>query len=115
MPRVFLDAGWFVEATSCSTLGRGLEISSRAACLPIAPTSELTGPVTLYLSLPGQARMFRARGQALRRPGQRGWVIRFAEVSPENLRLLSRALSDAPALALPANLKVAGPACLQVG
>ncbi|MHB8879300.1 MAG: hypothetical protein ACYC8T_36865 [Myxococcaceae bacterium] len=101
-PRVFLDADWFIEADGCSTLGRGLEISPRGAYLPVARTTDLTSNVTLFVNLPGRARLFKAKGVASARTGPRGWVIRFHGVSGEDLTFLGGALiAEAGLAALP--------------
>jgi hypothetical protein len=92
-PRLSLDVDWFVESDGCSTLGRGLEISPRGAMLPLTCIGRFSGGVTLYVALPGRARMFKARAHAAPR-SERGWVIVFHEVSPEDLTLLARALID---------------------
>ena len=102
-PRVFLDVDWFVESRGCSTLGRGLEISPRGAHLPIDRTGDFDEKVTLYVSLPERPQMFKARGLAAPRPGARGWLIRFTEVSHDDLNLLARSLIEEYGLgALPA-------------
>lgn len=92
--RVFLDADWFAESDGCCTLGRGLEISPRGALLPIERTSQFTSEVCLYVSLPARPRMFKARGTLAPAAGKKGWVIRFAHVSPEDLTLLGHSLIE---------------------
>jgi hypothetical protein len=93
-PRVWLDVDWFVESDGCSTLGRGIEISPRGAHLPIERTGELEHLVTLYVSLPERPRMFKARGHVTPRAGEKGWVIRFIDVSADDLTLLARSLIE---------------------
>ncbi len=94
-PRVFLDVDWFVESAGCSSLGRGLEISLRSAFLPIETTAPFPPEVTLYVCLPGRARMFRASGTASQRNGKKGWLVRFASVTQEDLGFLGQALLEA--------------------
>ena len=89
-PRFHLDVDWFVVSDGCSTLGRGLELSVRGALLPVTCTSPFTHDVTLYLSLPLRPRMLKARCSAAN--GQRGWVLHFEELSPEDLQLLGHTL-----------------------
>ena len=90
-PRLGLDVDWFVESDGCSTLGRGLEISPRGAMLPVTCIGKFSSEVTLYVALPGRAKMFKARAHAAPR-SERGWVIQFHEVSAEDLTLLANAL-----------------------
>lgn len=101
-PRFHLDVDWFVvskppgatahgEQKGCSTLGRGIELSVRGALLPVTCTSPFTDDVTLYLSLPSQPRMLKALCTASKH-GQRGWVLHFEEISPEDLQLLGDTL-----------------------
>ncbi len=97
--RVFLDVDWFIEADGCSTLGRGLELSPRGAFLPVARTADLTAAVTLFVSLPQRARLFKARGVASPSGGPKGWVIRFNEVDAEDLTLLGESLLSEAGLA----------------
>jgi hypothetical protein len=92
-PRLFLDVDWFVESMGCSTLGRGLELSVRGARLPVTCVGTFSEQVTLYVALPGRAKMFKAKGHALPK-SERGWVIRFSDVGHEDLQLLARALLD---------------------
>ncbi len=92
-PRLALDVDWFVESDGCSTLGRGLEISPRGAMLPLTCIGKFSSEVTLYVSLPGRPKMFKARAHAAPR-SERGWVIQFHEVSPEDLTLLARTLIE---------------------
>ncbi len=92
-PRLFLDVDWFVESRGCSTLGRGLEISPRGARLPVTCVGTFSEQVTLHVALPGRARMFKAKGHAVPR-NERGWVIQFSDVAPEDLQLLAHALLD---------------------
>lgn len=101
-PRVFLDVDWFIEAEGCSSMGRGLEISPRGAYLAVPRTSDLTSKITLHVSLAGRARLFKAKGMASPRSGPKGWVIRFHDVSPEDLTFLGQALIEEAGLgALP--------------
>lgn len=93
-PRLFLDVDWFLEADGCSTLGRGLEISPRGALLPIQRTATFSPSVVLYVCLPARPRMFKAQGLATPTEGDRGWLIRFTEVSGEDLTLLGSSLVD---------------------
>jgi hypothetical protein len=95
-PRVFLDVDWFVESAGCATLGRGLEISPRGALLLIERTGDFAASlVTLHVCLAGRARMFKALGTATARSGgPKGWVIRFTQVSAEDLTLLGQALIE---------------------
>ncbi|PZR16014.1 MAG: hypothetical protein DI536_06860 [Archangium gephyra] len=90
-PRFKLDVDWFVESRGCSTLGRGLELSVRSALLPVTCASPFLSDVTLYVSLPARARMFKARCTAKLHAG-RGWVLQFEEVAPEDLQLLGHTL-----------------------
>ncbi len=92
-PRLFLDVDWFVESMGCSTLGRGLELSVRGARLPVTCVGTFSEQVTLYVALPGRARMFKARAHAQPK-SERGWVIRFSEVASDDLQLLARTLID---------------------
>ena len=101
-PRVFLDVDWFIESEGCSSMGRGLEISPRGAHLAVPRTSDLAANVTLFVSLPGRARLFKAKGRASPRSGAKGWVIRFQDVCAEDLTLLGKALIEEAGLeALP--------------
>lgn len=72
-------------------MGRGIQISTRGALLPVTCTSPFTDDVTLFLSLPARERMFRARCSAHMQDG-RGWALHFEEVSPEDLQLLGHTL-----------------------
>jgi hypothetical protein len=90
-PRFALDVDWFVESHGSSAMGRGLEVSVRAAMLPVTCTSPFDGDVTLYLSLPLRERMFKARCRALNF-GERGWSLEFVEVAPDDLQLLGHTL-----------------------
>lgn len=90
-PRFSLDVDWFVESHGASAMGRGLEVSVRAAMLPVTCKSPFDGLVTLYLSLPMRERMFKARCQAINH-GERGWSLRFVEVAPDDLQLLGHTL-----------------------
>ncbi|MGV3624511.1 MAG: hypothetical protein ACO1OB_27070 [Archangium sp.] len=100
-PRFNLDVDWFVESRGCSTLGRGLELSVRSALLPVTCTSPFMSDVTLYISLPARAQMFKARCTAKQQRG-RGWVLQFAEIAPEDLQLLGHTLvSEFGVAALP--------------
>jgi len=92
-PRLFLDVDWFVESKGCSTLGRGLEISPRGARLPVACVGTFSEKVTLFVSLPGRAKMFKAQGRAEAK-SDRGWVIQFSDVSTDDLQLLAQTLLD---------------------
>jgi len=82
---------WFVESQGASAMGRGLEVSVRAAKLPVTCKSPFDGDVTLYLSLPLRERMFKARCRAVNF-GDRGWCLQFVEVAPEDLQLLGHTL-----------------------
>ena len=93
-PRFFLDFDWFVTSDGCSAMGRGLEISTRGARLPVTATSPFTPEVTLFVSMPARARMFQVRCAAVQRPG-RGWLLSFLEVAPEDLQLLGTTLIGA--------------------
>lgn len=100
-PRFHLDVDWFVESRGCSTLGRGLELSVRSALLPLFCTSPFLTDVTLYVSLPARARMFKARCSAKLHAG-RGWVLTFEEIAPDDLQLLGHTLvSEFGVAALP--------------
>lgn len=90
-PRFKLDVDWFVESRGCSTLGRSLELSVRSALLPSTCTSPFVSDVTLYISLPVRARMFKAKCSAKLQPG-RGWVLQFEEIAPDDLQLLGQTL-----------------------
>ena len=90
-PRFTLDADWFVESEGCSTLGRGLELSIRGAKLPLACNSQFRGEVTLFVALPHQSTMFKARCRAQHHDG-RGWTLGFVEVLPADLQLLGQVL-----------------------
>lgn len=90
-PRFHLDADWFVVSKGCSTLGRGIELSVRGALLPVTCTSPFTDEVTLYLSLPLRQKMLKAQCSASNH-GRRGWVLRFEEISPDDLQLLGHTL-----------------------
>ena len=89
-PRFHLDFDWFVVSKGCSTLGRGIELSMRSALLPVTCTSPFTDDVTLYLSLPLQPKMFKARCTASN--GKRGWLLQFVDISSADLQLLGRTL-----------------------
>jgi hypothetical protein len=91
VPRFRLDVDWFVESHGASAMGRGLELSVRAAMLPVTCTSPFDGDVTLFLSLPLRERMFKARCRATNF-GARGWSLQFVEVAPEDLQLLGHTL-----------------------
>jgi hypothetical protein len=91
VPRFSLDVDWFVESQGASAMGRGLEVSVRAAKLPVTCKSPFDGDVTLYLSLPLRERMFKARCRAVNF-GDRGWCLQFVEVAPEDLQLLGHTL-----------------------
>lgn len=91
VPRFGLDVDWFVESQGASAMGRGLEVSVRAAMLPVTCTSPFDGDVTLYLALPLRERMFKARCRAMNF-GERGWSLQFIEVAPEDLQLLGHTL-----------------------
>ncbi|MDP2272232.1 MAG: PilZ domain-containing protein [Archangium sp.] len=90
-PRFHLDVDWFVVSKGCSTLGRGIELSVRGALLPATCNSPFTDEVTLYLSLPLRPKMLKAQCTASNQ-GQRGWVLHFEELSPEDLQLLGHTL-----------------------
>ncbi len=92
-PRLGLDVDWFVESDGCSTLGRGLEISPRGAMLPLTCIGKFSSDVTLYVALPGRAKMFKAKAHAAPR-SERGWVIQFHEVDPSDLELLAKTLIE---------------------
>jgi hypothetical protein len=93
-PRIPLDVDWMIDAKGTSLWGRGLELSLRSARLPTSRPVE--GEVSLYVSLPGRARMFKARGRVTQRKG--GVVIQFHEVASADLRLLAASLLDAGGL-----------------
>lgn len=93
-PRVFVDLDWFVTSSGCSTLGRGLELSMRAAWLPIARTGQLDESVLLHVALPRRARLFSARGLAQPSESREGWVIRFTDVAVDDASLLAHTLVD---------------------
>src|SRR4051812_41641847 len=97
-PRLSLDVDWFVESDGCSTLGRGLEISPRGAMLPLTCIGKFSSEVTLYVALPGRAKMFKAKAHAAPR-SERGWVIQFHDVATEDLTLLAKTLIDEYGLA----------------
>ncbi len=103
-PRLFLDVDWFVESQGCSTLGRGLEISLRSARLPVTCVGTFSEQVTLFVSLPGRAKMFKAKGLATAST-DRGWVIQFAAVSDEDRGLLAVSLIDEYGLVALPNLE----------
>lgn len=90
-PRFHLDIDWFVESSGCSTLGRGLELSVRGALLPVTCVGPFPREVTLHLSLAQRERMFKARCRVAQQ-NERGWVLTFVEVAPEDLQLLGQAL-----------------------
>jgi hypothetical protein len=90
-PRFHLDVDWFVEAKGCSTFGRALEVSVRGALLPVACLGLQPGEVTLHLSLPARERMFKARCRVVQQT-ERGWVLTFLEVEPDDLQLLGQVL-----------------------
>ena len=94
-PRVRLEVDWTLDSDTHSTMGRGLDISPRSARLAL--TRAFGRDVVLCVSLPGRARMFRARGQASQREG--GLVIRFEEVSDSDLTALGHALVGAAGIA----------------
>ncbi len=89
-PRFFLDLDWFVESNGCSAMGRGLELTVRGACLPVACRSTFADAVTLHVSLPARERLFKARCIAF--ASARGWRLQFTEVSPDDLQLLGHTL-----------------------
>ncbi len=90
-PRFHLDVDWFVESKGSSSMGRGIELSVRGALLPVTCTSPFTEGVTLYLSLPQRPKMFKAKCSAATQ-SERGWVLRFEEIAPEDLQLLGHTL-----------------------
>jgi hypothetical protein len=102
-PRFTLAVDWFIESAGCSTLGRGLELSVRGALLPLAFTSPFAPHVTLFVSLPLRERMFKARCSASQT--ERGWVLDFEEVAPEDLQLLGHTLIGEFGLAAFPNLE----------
>jgi hypothetical protein len=89
-PRFALDVDWFVESVGCSTLGRGLELSVRGALLPLTCTSRFATEARLFLSLPARERMFKAGCSA--KQSERGWLLTFGEVAPDDLQLLGHTL-----------------------
>jgi hypothetical protein len=93
-PRLALDVDWMIEAEGTSLWGRGLEISLRSARL--STSRPVPGRVTLYASLPGRARMFKACGRVTQRQG--GVMIQFHQVADADLRLLAVTLLDAGGL-----------------
>jgi hypothetical protein len=103
-PRLFLDVDWFVESQGCSTLGRGLEISLRSARLPVACVGTFSEQVTLFVALPGRAKMFKAQARAEPK-SERGWVLQFASVSDEDRGLLAVSLIDEYGLVALPNLE----------
>lgn len=90
-PRFHLDVDWFVVSKGCSTLGRGIELSSRGALLPVTCTSPFADQVTLYLSLPLRPKLLEASCTASN-SSQHGWVLHFNEISPDDLQLLAHTL-----------------------
>ncbi len=102
-PRFHLDVDWFVESLGCSTLGRGLEVSVRGALLPLTCTSPFATEATLFLSLPLRERMFKARCTA--RQSERGWLLTFGEVAPDDLQVLGHTLVSAFGVAALPNLE----------
>ena len=106
-PRFTLAVDWFIESAGCSTLGRGLELSVRGALLPLAFTSPFAEHVTLFVSLPLRERMFKARCAASKT--ERGWVLDFEEVAPEDLQLLGHTLIGEFGLAAFPNLEGRAP------
>jgi hypothetical protein len=90
-PRFALDVDWFVESEGASAMGRGLELSVRAAQLPFTCTSPFPQDVTLHLALPLRERLFRAPCRAVHF-GERGWCLHFGEIAPEDLQLLGHTL-----------------------
>lgn len=89
-PRFTLDVDWFVESAAGSSMGRGLEVSVRGALLPVTCTSPFATEATLFLSLPMRETMFKARCSAKR--SERGWLLTFEEVAPDDLQLLGHSL-----------------------
>lgn len=99
-PRFHLDVDWFVESKGCSAMGRGIELSVRGALLPVACQSPFTEDVTLYLSLRARPKMFKAKCSA--RASDRGWLLTFEEIAPDDLQLLGQTfLSEFGTAALP--------------
>lgn len=103
-PRLFLDVDWFVESEGCSTLGRGLEVSLRSARLPVACVGTFSEQVTLFVALPGRAKMFKAKARAAAK-SERGWVLQFSSVSDEDRGLLATTLIDEYGLVALPNLE----------
>jgi hypothetical protein len=112
-PRFHLDVDWFVESKGCSTLGRGIEISSRGALLPVNCTSPFTDEVTLFLSLPLRQKMFKAKCSAEMKEG-RGWVLHFHEIAPDDLQLLGHTLLTEFGTASLPNLEHRSPTSLEI-
>lgn len=104
-PRFHLDVRWFVASPTCSTLGRGLEISANGALLPATCTSSrFAEAVTLYISLPLRERPFEARCRATYL-AKRGWVLRFEAVDSEDFQLLGHTLEQGTTLHSDTNYK----------
>ena len=78
-----------LDSALTSTWGRGLDLSLRSARLPLLHQA-LYEEVRLYVVLPGRARMFRARGHVAR--ATKALVVRFDEVSPDDMTLLAHCL-----------------------
>lgn len=103
-PRYFFDLDWFVESEGCSTLGRGLEISVRGALLNITCNSPFPDKVTLFVSMPSRGRMFKAHCVANFK-NEKGWVLTFTSVAPDDLQLLGAMLISEYGLAALPNLE----------
>jgi hypothetical protein len=86
--RVHMDVDWMLEGEAGETWGRGLDLSLRSACLPL--TRAVGKDVCLQISLPGRARLLRARGHVAQ--VRAGVVVRFHDVSSEDLKLLGDCL-----------------------
>jgi hypothetical protein len=92
--RVHLEVDWMLEGEAGETWGHGLDLSLRSACLPL--TRALGKNVCLQISLPGRARLFRARGHIAQM--RAAVVVRFDHVSDEDLKLLADCLIGAGGL-----------------
>ncbi len=103
-PRYFFDFDWFVESEGCSTLGRGLELSVRGALLNITCNSPFPQKVTLFVSMPSRGRMFKAHCEAAFK-NDKGWVLNFTSVQPDDLQLLGSMLISEYGLAALPNLE----------
>lgn len=93
-------------------MGHGIELSARGALLPVTCTSPFTDDVTLFLSLPLRQKMFKAKCSAEMK--DRGWVLHFEEIAPDDLQLLGHTLLTEFGTASLPNLEHRAPTSLEI-